>query len=105
MAISYQDFFPMVLKPGKIFTPDVLETLSETVVRTNCWIVQSGVKVMNVETVLLPNVNHRDPLQSSFYSGGDGRTNWYQIVRVWYELETPSSDSGDSQRDPEIRQL
>lgn len=54
MAIGYQDFRPEILKSG-IFSTQY-ETLAATVARANKWIAESGVRVLNMETVVLPNI-------------------------------------------------
>jgi hypothetical protein len=49
--------------------------------RANRWIERAGVRVLNVETVLLPNVEETDQ-GAAFTQGGTDR--WRQFIRVWY---------------------
>jgi hypothetical protein len=88
MSIAYKDFFPAVLKSGFFSTEH--EALPATVARANDWIAESGVGLINVETVILPNVKGvEDASQVGIRTSGEVGSYWYQIVRVWYEVENP----------------
>jgi hypothetical protein len=88
--IGYKDFFPEVLESGFFSTKH--ETLAATVARANGWIAQSGVRVLNVETVVLPNVKDaKDASEVGIRTSGEMSSYWYQVVRVWYEGEAPSA--------------
>ena len=90
MSIGYRDFFPAVLKSGFFSTEH--ETLPATVARANAWIAESGVGVINVETVVLPNVKRvEDASQVGIRTSGEMSSYWYQVVRVWYEIQNPSA--------------
>jgi len=65
MKIQYKDFSPSAVEPKVFWTK--FEDFSRVVDRANEWIRDSGVTVLNVETVVLPNV--------------------FQIVRIWYDEE------------------
>ena len=54
MSLNYKDFFPTVLKSG--FFSTTHEELPATVGRASKWIEAAGVCVINVETVVLPNI-------------------------------------------------
>jgi hypothetical protein len=88
MIIGYKDFLPAVLKSGLFSTEH--EMLPAAVVRANEWIAESGVNVINVETVVLPNVEQvEDASQVGIRTSGELSSYWFQVVRVWYETETP----------------
>jgi hypothetical protein len=88
MAIGYKDFLPAVLKSGFFSTEH--EVLPAAVVRANEWIATSGVTVINVETVVLPNVREVDDASRvGLRTSGEMSSHWFQVVRVWYEMETP----------------
>ena len=90
MPIGCKDFFPAVLKSGFFSTEH--EMLSATVVRANEWIAETGVGTINVETVVLPNVKRvEDASQVGIRTSGELSSYWYQVVRVWYEIENPPS--------------
>lgn len=87
MPIGYRDFFPEILKRGLFST--VQETVPATVDRANAWIAESGVRVINVETVVLPNVqNAEEASEVGIRTSGEVSSYWYQVVRVWYEYES-----------------
>ncbi|MDB6026109.1 MAG: hypothetical protein JWM68_2332 [Verrucomicrobiales bacterium] len=89
MLIGYKDFFPTILKSG--FFSDEHETIASTVSRANEWIAQANVRVINVETVVLPNVNKiEDASKIGIYTSGEGSSRWYQLVRVWFETPSPA---------------
>ena len=89
MKIGYKDFMPGILKSG--FFSTTHETLSSAVLRANEWIEQSGLRIINVETVVLPNVGTvEDASQVGNYTSGEMASNWFQIVRVWYEIKNSS---------------
>ncbi len=90
MPLNYKDFFPVVLKSG--FFSTEYEALPATVARARQWLGEAGVQVINVETVVLPNINSvEDASQVGIRTSGDMSSHWYQIVRVWYESPNPSA--------------
>jgi hypothetical protein len=59
-----------------------LETVHDTVIRMNDWITTHGVRVYNIETVVLP-VPCDDEYDSGTNDFGlDGRN--MQVIRLWY---------------------
>ncbi len=85
MAVQYKDFFPTVLKSG--FFSTEYEGLPATVLRANQWLAESNARVLNVETVVLPNIKTaEDASQTGIRTSGEISSHWYQVVRVWYEL-------------------
>ena len=84
MAIAFKDFFPTVLRSG--FLSSDFEPFPTVVNRANEWIAQSGVQVLNVETLVLPNVsNETEAQQTNIRTSGEVSSYWRQILRVWYE--------------------
>lgn len=83
MAISHKDFFPTAIK--KSFLSVEYETLDAVLDRVNSWISASQIKVLNVETVLLPNVKEEETAKTEIRTSGEMSSYWYQIVRIWYE--------------------
>jgi len=90
----FQDFFPTVTKRG--FFTTSFEPLRAAMFRANEWVDKYGVNVINIETVVLPNLHARgeggseDP---SLRTSGEMQSQWHQFIRVWYEHETePTSE-------------
>jgi hypothetical protein len=95
--IAFQDFAPAQLAPAAGGVQ--CEPFDRAVVAANTWIQQYSVTVLNVETLLLPNVwnsTARGTLESRLHSSGDMSTHWYQVVRVWFDPE----QSGPIARQP-----
>ena len=88
MPINYRDFFPTALKSG--FFSTTHEDLPATVGRVSKWMEESGVRVVNVETVVLPNIHgEEEASQVGIRTSGETSSRWYQVVRVWYESSNP----------------
>lgn len=84
MAIAFKDFFPEVTKRGILLKRR--EVFSATVARANAWVSSSGVRVINIETVVVPNLGGKEMAKADFVSdGGFFPAPWQQFVRIWYE--------------------
>jgi hypothetical protein len=84
MAIAFKDFFPQITQSG--FLANEYESFEAVVQRANAWIAGSGVQVLNVETILLPNVsNEAEALHTNIRTSGEVSSYWRQFIRVWYE--------------------
>src|SRR5687767_15063198 len=83
------DFAPRMVRPAALFRLAEDEALQHAVAVANQWVRQYGVEVLNVETVVLPNIHGRgeegstDPQLTTL---GEFRSEWYQVVRVWYQM-------------------
>jgi hypothetical protein len=87
--IAYRDFAPRQLSAAGFLQPAEHEPLKETLARANDWVREHGIDVLNVETVVLPNLwsphseGTTDPnrvLQPGFAEA------WNQFIRVWYRV-------------------
>jgi len=88
MSFKYKDFFPEVLSNGFFSTQH--ESLTATVARANQWVMAYKVRVINLETVLLPNIKSvEDAGEVGIRTSGEVSSHWYQVVRVWYDIEPP----------------
>jgi hypothetical protein len=84
MQIAYKDFFPRLITPG--FFVDEYEPLPTTVERANQWLVETDVEILNIETVVLPNIGRATGAsQTATRTSGDMSSFWQQVVRVWYK--------------------
>ena len=85
--IGFQDFAPRQTVPAGFLRPAQHEMLQEALAVANGWIAQNNVQVINVETVVLPNIYHPGEQGSTdpeLRISGEMSSYWYQIVRVWY---------------------
>ena len=86
--IQFKDFVPQQRTPPGFFSRADYEEFEATVERANHWIGSANVRVINVETVVLPNIHNAGEDGSTdpdLRAAGEVSTNWHQIVRVWYE--------------------
>lgn len=86
-VLAFKDFVPVQqgTKPalfGLAQTP-VFADLEDALVRANQWIAQAGVRVLNVETVVLPNLTETDQ-SATTTNRHDFMDQWRQFIRVWY---------------------
>jgi hypothetical protein len=90
--LAYQDFVPKQLKaPHFGLSTDALqgsyETLDTALAAANQWVRERGVTIVNVETVVLPNLwaNWEQGSADPVLGAGTNSPLWYQFIRVWYE--------------------
>ena len=89
--ISFKDFVPeMISQPGFLKAAEH-ESFDEAVAAANLWIHQNKIKVVNIETVVLPNIWLRweeGSTDGSIGTSGDSPSHWHQFERVWYRAES-----------------
>ena len=86
--IGFIDFAPRMVRPGALFRLAEYEALQQAVAAANRWVRQYGVSVLNVETVVLPNIYRSGEEGSAdphLVMSGEMMSEWFQVVRVWYE--------------------
>jgi hypothetical protein len=86
--IAYRDFAPQLLSPAALLQPATYEPLAQAVAAANDWISAKGVEVVNVETVVLPNVwgpHSQGTEDPNIGTRTDFPIMWNQFVRVWYK--------------------
>lgn len=88
--IHYQDFVPKMTDPGAAMKSAEYQDIDAAVTAANLWIQKAAVKVVNVETVVLPNIwspreqGTKDANIHTHESRFAANT-WNQFLRVWYE--------------------
>ena len=86
--IRYRDFVPRQLDPGGFLAPATYESFDAAVDAASAWLVETNVQVLNVETVVLPNVWSRfeeGTNDASLGTSGESPSHWHQFVRIWYQ--------------------
>lgn len=83
--IEFRDFAPAFAKSRVIGEPGLCDDFASAVEAANQWIHDQQIDVVNIETVLLPDMHARGgtgegQLFVSTVSGGY----WYQFVRIWF---------------------
>jgi hypothetical protein len=90
MTLRYKDFVPQMTKPAAIFSPAEHESFDAALTAANRWIDENGIRVTNVETVVLPNIWSRyeqGSRDTALGTSGESPSFWHQFIRVWYEQE------------------
>jgi len=85
--IRFRDFVPELLAPPGLFKDGTHESLEEAVKAANDWIKEENIKVINFETVVLPNIwskHEEGSTDVSLGTSGDSPSRWHQFVRCWY---------------------
>jgi hypothetical protein len=86
--IAYRDFVPRQVDPPGFLTPGTYESFADAVAAANEWLLSEHVRVVNVETVVLPNIWSRfeeGSADASLGTSGESPSHWHQFVRIWYE--------------------
>ncbi|MEM9896968.1 MAG: hypothetical protein AAF789_11415 [Bacteroidota bacterium] len=86
--IEKKDFIPEITEKGGMFKSTKMEQFNAVVQHMNDWIKENDPQIVNVETVVLPNIF--DPSEEGSEDtmlgvGGQSLSNWYQFIRVWYK--------------------
>jgi hypothetical protein len=90
--LQFQDFVPLRTAAPAFLKDAEYESFEEAVAAANRWIQENGIRVVNVETVVLPNIWSRyeeGSTDTSLGTSGESPSHWHQFVRVWYRLDVP----------------
>jgi hypothetical protein len=85
---AYRDFTPAKKTEGSFWKGAQYEDLDAAVAEANEWVRANRVRVLNVETVLLPNIESADNTSAALLNVthmNHSTSAWHQFVRVWYE--------------------
>lgn len=88
--LRYRDFVPQMTKPAALFSPAEHESFDAALAAANIWIKEDEIRVVSVETVVLPNIWNRfeEGSRDTSLGVGDSVSFWHQFIRVWYEVGT-----------------
>jgi hypothetical protein len=87
--LRYQDFVPKMTRPAAFLSPAEHESFDVALAAANQWIKENEIRVVNVETVVLPNIWSRyedGSNDTSLGTSGESPSFWHQFIRVWYEV-------------------
>lgn len=83
-TLCHADFVPRALQQ-RLLAQDVYESVSAAVQGASVWINAHGVDVVNIETVVLPNLHQEEgSTDASLRTSGEMSSSWHQFIRVWY---------------------
>ena len=86
--LQCRDFVPRMLAAPALFKAGEYESFDDALTAANQWIQDSGVRVVNVETVVLPNIWSRfeeGTTDVALGTSGEMPSHWHQFIRVWYQ--------------------
>lgn len=86
--IDYKDFIPRQTEGPGFFSEARYESLNEALRAANTFVADGSLKVLNIETVVLPNVwdsAEEGTRDASIRTSADMSSTWHQFIRVWYE--------------------
>ena len=89
--LQFKDFFPMPTKTNLLGSPNRYESLEQVTKTANIWINSNPIKLINVESVLiplgtpLPKSDEINSQEGRFITAGQAPVHWMQGVRVWYQ--------------------
>ena len=89
MQIQYKDFLPSAVEHKVLSTQ--YETFSEAVARANEWIRDSGVTVLNVETVVLQNLQEVKDTSQVINTRRQMGHYLFQVLRIWHNCDKPKT--------------
>ncbi len=84
--IKCKDFVPEK-KKGGIFKSGSIQHFDEVLQELDEWLATEKKEIINIETVLLPNIHDSEEEGSQdteLWTGGESASKWYQLFRVWY---------------------
>ncbi len=85
--LQYQDFVPKEIEAPGFLKPGTHESFDDAVKAANQWLAESSVKLISIETVVLPNIWSRweeGSADASLGMSGESTSRWHQFVRCWY---------------------
>ena len=83
--VQYQDFLPGETPRSGIFGGVDFSDFDSCVAAMNHWLERNPVKVVNFETVTLPNIHSaQEDGSTDTELLASNHTMWYQFVRLWY---------------------
>jgi len=86
--LKYKDFVPKQIASPGVFAEGEHETFDDAVEAANRWLANHDVKLVNLETVVLPNIWSKwedGSKDASIGTGNDLVSRWHQFLRCWYQ--------------------
>jgi hypothetical protein len=89
--LEFMDFVAQTIDAGGLKRAAQVEDIDAVTGRLNDWLAaHPGLQILNVETVVLPNINHagaRGSKDSLLHQEGGRADDWHQLVRVWFRRQ------------------
>jgi hypothetical protein len=97
--LKFIDFVPRQIEPPGIFKQGQHQGFHEAVADANRWLADHDVQLLNVETVVLPNIWNRweeGSADAALTTSGESPSRWHQVLRCWYLDPTPAAGGAPS---------
>jgi hypothetical protein len=85
---DFKDFVPREFSAPGFLQRGEYGTLDDAAVAAARWAESKGVRIINVETVVLPNLHssyEEGSTDAALATSGKMHSSWHQFVRVWYD--------------------
>jgi hypothetical protein len=85
--LQLKDFVPRQIAAPGFLKPGEYESFDDALAAANRWLEDSGVELVSVETVVLPNIWSRweeGPADVALATSGESPSRWHQFIRCWY---------------------
>jgi hypothetical protein len=85
--LQYKDFVPREIAAAGFLRAGEYETFDDAVLAANQWLQESGVHLLKIETVVLPNIHSRweeGSGDAAIRTSGESPSQWHQFLRCWY---------------------
>ena len=86
--IHFKDFTPRQTAEAGIFKAAEFDSFDQAAIAAARWAEAKGIRVINIETVVLPNIHssfEEGTSDAALHTSGEMNSSWHQFVRVWYE--------------------
>lgn len=87
--LLFRDFVPRMKAAPGLFREGEFESFQDALTAVNQWIAKEKIKLINLETVVLPNIWSKFEEGSSdtaLGTSGDSPSRWHQFIRCWYQV-------------------
>ncbi len=85
--IRFKDFVPQKIKKGGLLSGAKYEQFIDMTEAADKWAKDNSFKIINIETVVLPNIWDEDEEGSEdvdLLTSGTNSSSWHQFIRIWY---------------------
>lgn len=85
---DFKDFVPRQFSPPGFLKRAEYGSFDDAASAAARWADSKGVRIINVETVVLPNLHspHEEgSTDAALATSGEMHSSWHQFVRVWFE--------------------
>ena len=86
--LKHKDFVPKEIKAPGLFDHGEHESFDAAIEACNRWLAESKVRLISLETVVLPNIWSKweeGSKDASIGTSGDFVSRWHQFLRCWYQ--------------------